>query len=58
MTTTNTDRGRRWWDTLAGEELKARLVQRGVGITSASALVRDRDKTYATGIIDRHLGPK
>jgi hypothetical protein len=58
VTDTDTDRGRRWWDRLAGEELKARLVQRGVGLTSAGALVRDRDKTYATGIIDRHLGPR
>lgn len=46
----------RWWDRLSGVELARRLEQRGVGLVSCAALVKDRNGEMAARIIDRELG--
>lgn len=56
MAGTGTLTARRWWVRLSGDELRARLAQRGVMPGRVELLVRGRDTETHAHAIDRLLG--
>lgn len=47
-----------WWQDLSDDELRARLVQRGLSSGRTELLVRARDAEHQADIISELLGPE